>query len=307
MITRRIVALLGCLALLRASAPEPNDVALVKRHVAFLTSINPPRNYAHIPSLEKAASYIKAELGRFTKSIRIQEYKVLDRTYKNIIANFGPADQPTIVIGAHYDVCGDQPGADDNASGVAGLLLLAKYLSERAAELRYNYELVFYSLEEPPYFRTEFMGSAIHAKSLADKKAQVKYMISLETIGYFSDAKGSQDYPVGLSLFYPSRGNFIAAIGRRADKKVLSEFEKNFSTATTLPIITLAAPSFVTGIDFSDHLNYWPYGWPAIMVTDTAFMRNKNYHEDTDTPDTLDYSKIVDVIRGVYGAIAQEP
>jgi len=280
-----------------------SDENQVRRHVGFLTEINPARSYANTASLNKAADYIEKELRRYTKLIRRQDYAVEKRTYRNIIVNFGPRDKQTIVLGAHYDVCGDQPGADDNASGVAGLILLAKYLSESSEPLQFNYELVFFSLEEPPYFRTPQMGSAVHAASLAGNKVDVAYMISLETIGYYSDEKGSQEYPVGLSLFYPSTGNFIAAVGRRSDKNILSTFETKFKGATALPIITLAAPSLVTGIDFSDHLNYWPHGWPAIMVTDTAFMRNKNYHESTDTPEKLDFAKIVEVVRGVFAAI----
>jgi Zn-dependent M28 family amino/carboxypeptidase len=284
-------------------ATPAGDVALVQRHVEALASIQPPRNHRNLASLEKAVKYINRELQPFTKMIRAQDYQVDNRIYRNLVANIGPQDAEIIVIGAHYDVCGDQPGADDNASGVAGLLLLAKHLSANKAALRYNYELVFYSLEEPPYFRTKFMGSAVHARSLKDKGARVKYMLSLETIGYYSDKKGSQRYPAGLSLFYPSEGNFIAAVGRQADGDLLSSLKKNFQKHSPLKIITLAAPSFITGVDFSDHLNYWAQGWNAAMVTDTAFMRNRNYHEASDTPDTLDYEKMAQVIRGVYGAV----
>lgn len=295
---------LTCALLSLSAAPAPgDDMRTVRAHVAFMTAINPPRNHRNLQSLEKSVNYIKSEIGRYSKSIRLQEFKVKGRIYKNVIVNFGPAEKELIVIGAHYDVCGDQPGADDNASGVAGLILLAKYLSENQATLKYNYELVFYSLEEPPYFRTKFMGSAVHAKSLRATAARVKYMLSLETIGYYSDDKDSQTYPAMLGWFYPSQGNFIAAVGRRADGDLLSEFKVKFKKHSPLKIITLAAPSFVQGIDFSDQLNYWAEGYTAAMVTDTAFMRNHNYHESTDTPETLDYEKIVQVIQGVYGVV----
>lgn len=282
---------------------QPKDADLVKKHVNFLSSIQPARNYRHQKSLQKALDYIRKEVQPYAQTIRLQEYLVRNQKYANLIANIGLASAETIVIGAHYDVCGDQPGADDNASGVAGLLLLAKYLSENKAALRYNYELVFYSLEEPPHFRTEFMGSAVHARSLKEKGVRVKYMLSLETIGYYSDAKGSQTYPAMLGWFYPSEGNFIAAVGRMADSNLLSGLKANFQKSSSIKIITLAAPSFVTGIDFSDHLNYWAMGWNAAMITDTAFMRNHNYHEATDTPETLDYEKIKQVIAGISGAI----
>ena len=303
---RRLLLLFSVFVIsVAAGSAEDSSAAFVKKHVGFLTGIQPARNHVNLASLEKALQYLRREAGRYSTEVRIQEFKVKQWTYKNLLVNFGPAEAETIVVGAHYDVCGDQPGADDNASGSAGLLLLAKYLSENKASLRYRYELVFYTLEEPPYFRTEFMGSAIHAKSLKEKKTRVKYMLSLETIGYYSDAKGSQSYPAMLGWFYPDQGNFIAVVGRRADADLLAGIKAQFQKSSPLKIITLAAPSFVTGVDFSDHLNYWKYGWNAAMVTDTAFMRNHNYHELTDTPDTLHYEKIAQVILGIYGAITQ--
>ena len=295
--------LLPFFLLVLPGVPRQTDSAEINRHVRFLAAISPARNHKYPASLDTAARYISAELKKFSVKSRDQLFEVAGKKYRNVIANIGPAYAERIVVGAHYDACGDQPGADDNASGVAGLLLLASYLSGAHTALKYNYELVFYSLEEPPHFRTEYMGSAVHAKSLKADGAQIKYMLSLETIGYFSDKPDSQSYPPVLGWFYPSEGNFIAAVGRRADADLLRSFKTDFQQHSSLKIITLAAPSFVTGIDFSDHLNYWKYGWSAAMVTDTAFMRNHNYHEISDTPDTLDYEKIVLVIRGVFGAV----
>lgn len=297
--------LAGTLLVLSAASTGDDDERAARRHVATLAGIQPARNHRNLLSLEAAVKYITRELKPHTKQIRLEEFKVKERTYKNVIANFGPKDAPVVVLGAHYDVCGDQPGADDNASGVAGLLLIAKYLAANQAALKNNFELVFYSLEEPPHFRTEFMGSAVHAANLKKRGSKVKYMISLETIGYYSDAKGSQSYPPLLGLFYPSEGNFIALVGRSSDSLLIDFLKVGFIKSTNLKLISLAAPSVVTGIDFSDHLNYWKHGWPAVMVTDTAFMRNNNYHEQSDTPDTLDYAKIVEVARGVYGAVTR--
>lgn len=298
-----VVAIACALFSLAAEPKLDDDVRAARRHVEYLAAIQPARNHRNLLSLETAVKYITRELKPYTKQIRLEEFKVKERTYKNVIANIGPKDADTIVLGAHYDVCGDQPGADDNASGVAGLLLVAKYLAANQSALKYNYELVFYSLEEPPHFRTEFMGSAVHAANLKKRGARVKFMISLETIGYYSDAKGSQSYPPLMGLFYPSEGNFIALVGRSSDSILIDFLKVGFMKSMNLKLISLAAPSVVTGIDFSDHLNYWKHGWPAVMVTDTAFMRNQNYHEQTDTPDALDYSKIVEVARGVYGAV----
>jgi len=289
-----------------------NPAAELRRHVEFLSEINPPRNHRNLASLEKAVQYIRRELNPRTKEIRLQEYTVSGRLYKNVIANFGPRDATTpdaatpdadlIVVGAHYDSCGDTPGADDNASGVASLLLLAERLAQNSS-LRYRYELVFYSLEEPPYFRTEHMGSAVHARDLKARGVRVKFMLSLETMGYFSDRKGSQSYPPVLGWFYPSEGNFIALVGRRADGALIKNLAEPFRRHSTVPLITLAAPSFVQGIDFSDQLNYWEAGYTAAMLTDTAFLRNHNYHELTDMPGTLDYPRLAQVVEGIYAAL----
>ena len=180
-----------------------------------------------------------------------------------------------MVVGAHYDVCGNQPGADDNASGVAGLLELARMLSD--CQLKYRIDLVAFALEEPPYFRSPSMGSYIHAKSLADNQIRVKGMISLEMIGYFTEKKRTQEYPVGiLKLFYGNRGNYITVVRKFSDGKFSRRFTRSFRDAK-LPVKSFQGPRFLPGIDYSDHLNYWNHGFSAVMITDTSFYRNKNY------------------------------
>ena len=287
------------------SAVKANEVDLNYLHntVKFLTKIHPPRNYKNPQSLDQAANFIFQEGKKYTSNIEIQKYRVDLIEYKNIILRFGKADQAIKVIGAHYDVYGNLPGADDNASGVAGLLLLAKYIAQAPEELKGSVELVFYTLEEPPYFRSKFMGSYIHAKSLKDKNLKVSYMLSLECIGYYSDEDDSQSYPLILGWFYPDRGNFIAGVGRRDDKELLNNLQESFDRHSKIEIVTLAAPSLITGIDFSDHKNYWEFGWPAAMITDTAFMRNKNYHQPDDTIDTLNFEKMQMVVEGVYSTV----
>jgi Zn-dependent M28 family amino/carboxypeptidase len=209
-----------------------------------------------------------------------------------------------IVIGAHYDSCGDTPGADDNASGVAGLLELARVLAEQPP--KQPVELVAYTLEEPPFFRTENMGSYRHAQSLAALNREVKLMLSLEMIGYFRDAPGSQRYPVGvLQLLYPDEGNFVALVGAFRDFGDMRRVKGLFKGASTLPATSINAPARVQGVDFSDHASYWQFKIPALMVTDTAFLRNAHYHGAGDTADTLDYVRMAQVVRGVF-AVAQE-
>lgn len=234
----------------------------------------------------------------------IQKYRSIafphSDSFANIIAYINPEKPKIIVIGAHYDVCQDQPGADDNASGIAGLLEAARILSMKSELMDYQIQLVAYANEEPPFFRTNDMGSYIHAKSLKESGADVIVMISLEMIGYFTDQPESQAYPTSLlNPFFPSTGNFIAAVSNFNSRKYIKKVKMAYNHLGQLPCITLWAPSFLTGIDFSDHRNYWLFNFPAIMLTDTAFYRNLNYHCSTDTFNTLDFSRMAFVVNGL--------
>jgi Zn-dependent M28 family amino/carboxypeptidase len=227
------------------------------------------------------------------------------RTYRNVIALFGPDTKERIVVGAHYDSAGVQPAADDNASGIAGLIELAYLLGQISLPVRV--ELVAYSLEEPPYFRTPGMGSAVHATSLKAHGIPVRIMFALEMIGYFSDRPDSQGFPLSIfKLFYPSRGNFIGIVSKLDHGLVVRRVKKAMRQATSLPVYSINAPRFIPGVDFSDHLNYWQAGYPAVMITDTAFYRNKYYHTIHDTPDTLDYERMALVVQGVHAAVLAE-
>jgi hypothetical protein len=207
------------------------------------------------------------------------------------------------VVGAHYDVCGEQPGDDDNASAVAAVLELARLLERHRPDVAHRLELALWPLEEPPNFRTPAMGSAVHARRLADGEVPVGGMICLEMLGYFSDRPGSQSFPVpGMGLLYPSRGNFIAVVGNGPSWRLTREVKARMDGATELPVRSINAPALVPGVDFSDHFNFWRQGWKAVMITDTAFYRNPNYHQLTDTPDTLDYGRMARVVTGVYAA-----
>ncbi|MEW6087167.1 MAG: M28 family peptidase [bacterium] len=272
--------------------------------VKEITSTKPARNYENIESLNKAAGYIYDQFQKLSGNVEIQKYKAGDKEYKNIICSFGPMDSERIIIGAHYDVCGEQPGADDNASGVAGLLEIARLINELKPDMKNRIDLVAYSLEEPPFFRTEFMGSSVHAKSLVDLKVKVKVMISLEMLGYFSEKPKSQQYPVFfLKWFYPDKANFIAVVGKYGQGKIIKKIKKYMIQGSNIDVQSLSAPSSLPGIDFSDHLNYWRYGYKAVMITDTSFYRNPNYHFTTDTIETLDFDKMTEVVRGVYWAV----
>jgi Zn-dependent M28 family amino/carboxypeptidase len=209
------------------------------------------------------------------------------------------------VIGAHYDTAGPLPGADDNASGVAELLELARLLGN--AQLPIRVELAAYTLEEPPFLRSEQMGSAIHAKALKREGAAVRVMISLEMIGYFSDAPDSQQYPISaLSLFYPTEGNFISVIGNMGAGMLIRKIKKAMAETTSIPVYSINAPRLIPGVDFSGHLSYRREVYSAVMITDTAFYRNGNYHTIGDTAERSDYRRMSQVVEGVYASVIDQ-
>ena len=249
--------------------------------------------------LDSVAAYIYQEFSKSADSVYYQTYSANGTTYRNVIAIFGIKNQKRIIVGAHYDVCGNQQGADDNASGTVGLLELSRML--RGAELNNRIDLVAYTLEEPPFFRTEFMGSAIHAKSIEKNKDDILGMVSLEMIAYFDDKKGSQEYPLGiLKWFYGGKGNYITLVRKNSADKFVKRFIRNYKKTKQIKAKKFAAPRSLPGIDFSDHLNYWNMGIDALMITDTSFYRNKNYHKETDTMETLDFARMAKVIDATY-------
>jgi hypothetical protein len=283
-------------------AALPADTAIIKAHLATITKTEKFRTFKNTGQLDKTADYIQKIFKEHCDSVSIQEYVVNGRSYKNIICSFGTENKKRIIAGAHYDVCGNQQGADDNASGVTGLLELSRLL--RGQKLNYRIDLVAYSTEEPPYFATQGMGSYVHAKSLVDSKTDVYGMVSLEMIGYFSDKRKSQHYPIGiLSLFYGRTGNYITLVKKFGAGKFARKFSKKFKNTKIIRTKKFVGPKFMPGIDWSDHLYYWKFGFSALMVTDTAFNRNKNYHEPTDTMETLDLARMAKVIDAVYLAL----
>lgn len=276
--------------------------ARLRDHVEKLSVDFAPRNYKRVWNLDKCADYIGGHFEQAGGKVAEQTYEVEGKTYRNVVASFGGESRSRIVVGAHYDTYRDTPGADDNASAVAGLIELA-YLLGRA-DLPQRIDLVAFTLEEPPFFRSGNMGSARHAHGLRKGGKEVEAMVCLEMIGYFSDAKGSQRYPSALLKgFYPDTGNFIAVIGSLGDRKLARNIKDSMRGATDLPVHAMCAPRDFPGLDFSDHLNYWNQGYPAVMVTDTAFMRNFAYHGSNDTADRLDYDRMAKVVLGVYEAV----
>lgn len=278
------------------------DPLRLRAHVTKLSAEYAPRSHAHTANLARTAAYIREQLAGTGAVVSNQHYQVRDCRYENIVATFPSSNRSMLVVGAHYDTCGDTPGADDNASGVAGLLELAALLGR--ASLTHTVELVFYCTEEPPYFASDDMGSAHHAAGLNAEGRAVKAMLVLEMIGYFSSERGSQVYPSGImKVFYPSAGNYIAVVGDQGQRALIRTVKAAMRGATSLPVESLCAPSSIPGVDFSDHRNYWRQGYPAVMITDTAFYRNMAYHQQDDTADRLDYESMAKVVIAVYEAV----
>ncbi len=277
------------------------DPAALRADVEALVGGFSPRDVDHPENLARAAAFLAEALRSAGAEVREEPYRAADRTYRNVLAELGPDTPERIVVGAHYDTAGDQPGADDDASGVAGLLALARLLAASPPPVKVI--LAAYANEEPPSFGTERMGSAVHARALADRGARVRLMISLEMIGAFSDAAGSQGYPAVIGWFHPSTGNFVAVVGKWGQGDAVREVAAGMRAGSPLPVETLSAPTVLAGVDFSDHRSFWANGYRAVMVTDTAFYRNPRYHTPADRPDTLDYGRMAEVVKAVHCAV----
>ena len=274
------------------------------KDVEFLTEINPSRNYLNLDSINKVVEYIKEEFQQMGVSSIEQKWMARKNEYSNIIASYEPLKSKRLIVGAHYDVCGDQPGADDNASAVAGLLETARMIFKNKPELDYGIDFVAYCLEEPPFFGSELMGSYVHAKSLKDDNVEVIGMICYEMIGYFSDEPNSQNFPSPeLAALYPDVANFIIVVGIDQHQEFNSKVHQLMSKDSGIDVQLINFPESSGLAGLSDHRNYWTFGYPALMINDTSFIRNPNYHEKSDTIETLDFGKMTEVINSSYKAI----
>jgi hypothetical protein len=280
-----LVIVLSLSTLLGRAQPTATDTAHLGRHLRYLTSRQPARSAAHPAVLDSVAGYLARHLRAAGGRVVRQPVPADGIIYQNIIASFGPETGPRLIVGAHYDVCGEQPGADDNGTGTAALLELARLLGQSARPLPQRIDLVAYTLEEPPYFRTPHMGSYLHAASLRAANAPVTGMVALEMLGYYDERRGSQRYPVGvLKLLYGSRGNYVTVAQKFGGSgRWGRRLARRYRAVAGLPVRRFKAPAWLPGIDFSDHLNYWHFGYPALLLTDTAFYRNAHYHQGTDT------------------------
>jgi hypothetical protein len=299
---------LGCYLIaqpgMRSNQPSAKtvDEARMWSHVVEMSGTFLPRDWTHPENLDRCADYIAGHFKNAGAAVEMQDFPIDNRNYRNVVARFGVGKKNKIIVGAHYDACGETPGADDNASGVAGLLELAELIGKDppACEI----ELVAYTLEEPPFFGGPQMGSAFHANRAAKEKDRIIGVIVLEMIGYFSDERGSQKYPLPIMrAYYPGRGNFITVVGRWNQAGWIREVKAGMQGSTDLPVYSFRGPASLQGVDYSDHRNYWPHDIPAVMITNTAFYRNSAYHTEFDTADRLDYRRMGQVVIGVYEAI----
>jgi Zn-dependent M28 family amino/carboxypeptidase len=279
--------------------------ANLKKHVTYLAGSIGERNVIAYQNLESARQYIKDSLDVLGYGVRSQDYTVQMRKVQNLIAEIPGSRRPgeIVIIGAHYDTVYDCPGADDNSSGVAGLLELARLLrkNETARTLRF----VAFVNEEPPWFQTEAMGSWVYAKQARRLRENIVAAVSIESIGVYADAEGSQKYPPGFGRLYPSKGNFISFVGNVESRKLVRAAIRSFRQTTRFPSEGAALPRAIPGVGWSDHWSFWEAGYPAIMVTDTAPFRNKNYHLPTDTPETLDYDRMARVVHGLAEVVME--
>lgn len=291
-----------CGPLLPLSGEESATSSRLKAHVHRLAEAIGERNLWRYPALEEAAEQIFDTFRSYGYAPITQEFSVHDKTVKNIEALLPGADRSSaVVIGAHYDTVPGSPGANDNATGVAAVLELARLL--KAFRPMREIRFVAFVNEEQPFFGTEAMGSWRYAKQCASRGDRVSAMLSLETIGYYSDEPESQHYPFPFGLFYPRRGNFIGFVGNLRSGMLVREVVGSFRRNAAFPSEAVAAPGWVTGIGWSDHWAFWKAGYPAVMVTDTALFRYAEYHTVADTEELVDVERMARVVHGLAGVI----
>jgi Zn-dependent M28 family amino/carboxypeptidase len=268
------------------------------KHVEYLSVRIGDRHLWKEHSLSKAADYIESAFKVSGYTVQQQTYSCYGNRVSNLIAEKTGTDDGVVVIGAHYDTVPGTPGADDNASAVAVMLELAR-LHKGSLNKKHLIFVAFVN-EEPPCFGSYNMGSMVYAKHLKDRKVSVDVMISLEMIGYFSQ-EPIQQYPLpGMRLFYPKTADFIGVVGNFHSSKYVSYLKKGIKRHSTINTRSLIAPEYLGGVNLSDNSSFWHHGYRAVMVTDTSFFRNKNYHQETDTIDTLNFEEMTEVVKGLY-------
>lgn len=278
--------------------------ARLRRDVVRLVEEFSPRSYRNAANLDRAADWIGAELEAAGLEVEYQSYEIDAGRFRNVIGVHRGVerDGPVLVVGAHYDAFEEFPGANDNASGVAVLLELARTRPQRVVHTdRY---FVAFCTEEPPQFRSDQMGSAAFARELERRTIEVELMIALDVVGYYSDTPGSQRFPLpGLGLLYPDRGDFVAVVGDLSSGNAIRRVKYGMRRTRAIPVHSFRAPPRFAPVDLSDHFSFRRLGMPAIQVTDTAFMRYPYYHTAGDTVEKLDYERMAALVTALHGVL----
>jgi len=288
--------------------------AQLHRDVDFLATTIGQRNVRYPDGLSRAVEFLDRSLREMGYAVQRQEFNSFGTSVCNLEVEVAGVNKPDeiVVIGAHYDSVDDSPAANDNGSGAAATLALARMFAPsaagrdggpsalRAAAPDRTIRFVLFVNEEPPFFKTADMGSLVYARRCAERGEKIVGMLSLETIGCYSDQPGSQQYPVKpIGWLYPDRGNFIAFVGNYRSRALVRQAIGSFRTSAQFPSEGAALPGWITGVDWSDHWSFWQAGYPALMITDTALFRYPHYHQDTDTADRLEYDRMARVVEGL--------
>lgn len=274
---------------------ESRLAASLRRHVEAVASRE--HNLFQPAALEAAARYLETTLVEMGYAPEAQRFQTGRSEVRNVAVEVRGSGEGVVLLGAHYDSVAGAPGANDNGSGVAATLELARRLrmSAPARTLRF----VFFVNEEPPFFQGMDMGSRRYAMRARQRNERIVAMFSLETIGWYSEQPGSQRYPFPLGFFYPSTGNYLAFVSNLGSRALLHEAIASFRRQAKFPSEGVAAPALIAGVDWSDHASFWEQGYPALMVTDTAPYRYPHYHAAADTPDKVDYERLARVVTGL--------
>lgn len=280
----------------------------LRMHVDRLAGLIGPRHLGKSSTIEATIGYIESQWGNMGYEHSRECYDAIGKTATNLIVEqrgFKRADE-FLLLGAHYDTVPSTPGADDNASAVAVLLEACRLLKDFRGKRSIRY--VAFACEEPPYFNLDSMGSQFHARQARQRGDKILGMLCLEMVGYYITADNSQMIPPLLPNWmrwmFPKRGDFLAAVGNLSSCKLCWQFRRGFKRGVpTMPLFSICLPEKIREIRLSDNSSFWDQGYPALMLTDTSFLRNPHYHQPTDTPDTLDYERMTDVTLGVASAL----
>lgn len=284
------------------TGPEAASAARLREDVDSLAGPYAGRAFG-TDVLDAAGSFVARRLTEAGHVVAEQSYRAAGHTVRNLEVTIPGTVHPDsiVLLGAHYDVVVGTPGADDNASGTAALLELARLLagSSPARTIR----LVAFTLEEPPYFWSDSMGSVVYAQAARARGDAITAMLSLEAIGYYSDAPGSQRYPPVLGWFYPSVGNFVAVVGNIRSRALVHTVVRDLRSHLAVPTTGAATLNAFPGVGWSDHWSFWQEGYPAVMVTATATFRNPHYHDEGDGPAVVDVERLARVVHGLHRTV----